>query len=126
MTNLLDIDLPNRACEGKVQHATRESARAHAANLRQNSRRNRGGAKRAGLQVPLRRAFSRREFEEAEMRRLDQLWSVQPGNRPGVAILCADNGATYEMDAHRARRIAKAINADIERNARKRTRKVKP
>jgi len=43
MTSLIGIDLPNRACEGKIQHSTRAAARAHAANLRQNSRRHRGG-----------------------------------------------------------------------------------
>jgi hypothetical protein len=62
------------------------------------------------------------------VKRLDQKWSVQKdGCRDGVARLCADNGASYEMDAHRARRIAKAINAEIDaRIARNSKRKRRP
>lgn len=64
---------------------------------------------------------------ERALKRIEQLWSVQKSSRAGAAILCADNGATYEMDAHRARRIAKAINADIEEQSNpRRSLKLKP
>jgi len=38
-------------------------------------------------------------------------YGVAPTGRKGVAILQADDGCYYEMDAPRARRIAACVNA---------------